>query len=215
MKRTLLLAGVIVFFSLLGFAMRVIGEDRPAGPGVFMRGSADSSHESEYAQSEGGTMRSHMQGHEHQGESKKEGEEHGEHSHMEDMAEVREWLKEELGDRYDDPVPDVTEEQRAIGKRLYGMHCASCHGESGRGDGPAAAALPLRPSDFTDPEHSSFYSGQGRLYIIQKGIRGTTMPGWESTMSENEIHSVYGYVRSLMASEKPEHSHEEHGEHHH
>lgn len=134
-------------------------------------------------------------------------QEHGEHSHasgghMQHMNEVREWLKKELGEKYDKPVPQATEEQLAMGKEIYTRICASCHGESGKGDGPAAAALEQKPADFTDPAHSKYYSDQGRIYIIKKGIQGTPMVGWERTLNEQEIQSVYAYVRSLRISEE-------------
>ena len=35
------------------------------------------------------------------------------------------------------------------GKREYESHCATCHGVSGKGDGPRAAVLPIRPADLT------------------------------------------------------------------
>ena len=35
------------------------------------------------------------------------------------------------------------------GATLFRSHCASCHGVNGRGDGPMAAELRLRPSDLT------------------------------------------------------------------
>jgi mono/diheme cytochrome c family protein len=35
------------------------------------------------------------------------------------------------------------------GELLYLRYCAACHGESGRGDGPAGAALCPKPSDLT------------------------------------------------------------------
>ncbi|MFN3642106.1 MAG: c-type cytochrome [Gemmobacter sp.] len=35
------------------------------------------------------------------------------------------------------------------GKDLYATYCAGCHGDSGRGDGPAAAGLAARPADLT------------------------------------------------------------------
>ena len=42
------------------------------------------------------------------------------------------------------PMPDV-----ASGKQTYREYCASCHGEDGRGMGPAASALKAPPSDLT------------------------------------------------------------------
>jgi mono/diheme cytochrome c family protein len=37
----------------------------------------------------------------------------------------------------------------AQGKTLYGEYCASCHGANGKGDGPEAAALAVKPGDLT------------------------------------------------------------------
>ncbi|MCS7041836.1 MAG: cytochrome c [Bryobacteraceae bacterium] len=45
-----------------------------------------------------------------------------------------------------------TAEQRASslsGRELYVAYCASCHGMEGRGDGPAAEAMRMRPTDLT------------------------------------------------------------------
>ena len=38
---------------------------------------------------------------------------------------------------------------RGLGLNLYIDHCASCHGRSGRGDGPFAEDMTVRPSDLT------------------------------------------------------------------
>ena len=35
------------------------------------------------------------------------------------------------------------------GEKLYAEFCASCHGASGRGDGPDAASIGKRPADLT------------------------------------------------------------------
>jgi len=37
----------------------------------------------------------------------------------------------------------------ASGKEMYTSYCASCHGAAGKGDGPAASALKVPPSDLT------------------------------------------------------------------
>ena len=37
----------------------------------------------------------------------------------------------------------------ALGKQDFGTYCASCHGESGRGDGPVAEFLALEAADLT------------------------------------------------------------------
>lgn len=35
------------------------------------------------------------------------------------------------------------------GKNEYQSNCAACHGKSGKGDGPKAASLPVRPANLT------------------------------------------------------------------
>ena len=37
----------------------------------------------------------------------------------------------------------------ASGAETYAAYCASCHGADGKGDGPAAPALKVRPPDLT------------------------------------------------------------------
>jgi mono/diheme cytochrome c family protein len=48
------------------------------------------------------------------------------------------------------PIPDrrPDAERLALGRRLYPVHCASCHGTGGDGRGPAAALLLRPPRDF-------------------------------------------------------------------
>ena len=38
---------------------------------------------------------------------------------------------------------------KVYGLNLFAEHCASCHGTSGRGDGPRAEELTVRPRDLT------------------------------------------------------------------
>jgi len=44
---------------------------------------------------------------------------------------------------------DHTKADSAAGKITYQKHCAACHGESGKGDGPVASALKPAPTDLT------------------------------------------------------------------
>ena len=43
-------------------------------------------------------------------------------------------------------------EEQNEGKRMYQTYCTGCHGSSGKGDGPAAKTLPVRPADHTRAE---------------------------------------------------------------
>jgi mono/diheme cytochrome c family protein len=49
-----------------------------------------------------------------------------------------------LANKVQTEMPNV-----ASGKQTYREYCASCHGEDGRGMGPAASALKTPPSDLT------------------------------------------------------------------
>ncbi|MFQ5770502.1 MAG: c-type cytochrome [bacterium] len=113
-------------------------------------------------------------------------------------VEVREKIKQVLGDKYHLLVAAATEQQLKRGRKLYVKLCASCHGGRGQGSGKIAQELIGNPSNFTDSAQSSFYSEQGRLYIIRKGVAGTPMIGWENVLTEDDILAVYLYVRALI-----------------
>ncbi|MGJ8653173.1 MAG: heavy metal-binding domain-containing protein [Opitutaceae bacterium] len=142
----------------------------------------------------------------HEGESEghhdhaEAGHGHADGGHMQHMDVVRASLKAELKERYDVPVPAMSEAVIAQGKEIYGRTCVTCHGVSGKGDGPASMAFAQKPADFTDPAHSSYYSDQGRIHIIKNGVVGTPMTGWKSILKEDEVQAVYGYVRSLRTT---------------
>ena len=68
--------------------------------------------------------------------------------------------------------------------RLYAENCALCHGAGGKGDGPAAAGLPVRPADLTAPHlfahirqaTSSGGSANGRDNGVMPGFAGIMSP---------------------------------------
>lgn len=151
--------------------------------------------------------------HQHNGGTEGHSHSSGMDNHMDHMNDVRSWLQRELGDKYDADVPVSTHVEVEAGKTVFLKVCQSCHGESGKGDGPAAAGLDPKPADFTDPSHSKFYSDMGRLHIIKKGIKGTVMVGWENILSETEINNVYDYIRSLR-NDGTNSVHEEHNHSH-
>ncbi|TMA80656.1 MAG: cytochrome c, partial [Deltaproteobacteria bacterium] len=41
-------------------------------------------------------------------------------------------------------------QDQAEAKKLYATYCSSCHGDNGKGDGPASKSLPVKPGDHTN-----------------------------------------------------------------
>ncbi|HEY7711045.1 MAG TPA: CopD family protein [Candidatus Entotheonella sp.] len=93
------------------------------------------------------------------------------------------------------PVP----RQAAVVKRgagLFQTHCAVCHGEAGRGDGPGAAGLNPKPADLT-AEHVDDHTDGDIFWWLNYGIAGTAMPSFDTTLSDVERWELIHYIRSL------------------
>ena len=90
------------------------------------------------------------------------------------------------------------------GKKLYGQFCASCHGQSGKGDGAAAAALNPKPRDHTDKEYMSKMSDDEMLKVIKNGGasvgKSPLMPPWGASLKDEQIQDIIVYIRSLCCT---------------
>ncbi|GDX79703.1 hypothetical protein LBMAG42_15140 [Deltaproteobacteria bacterium] len=62
----------------------------------------------------------------------------------------------------------------AAGKAQWSK-CATCHGETGAGDGIAGGALPQKPAQFTWNERWDATTVGVKHWIILNGIQGTSM----------------------------------------
>lgn len=92
----------------------------------------------------------------------------------------------------------------ARGKALYGkMQCATCHGEGGNGDGPAAKALRddwgnrITPANFARGELKGGCGGATIYRAISTGLGGTPMPSFGGAMTPAERWDLAHYVLSL------------------
>ena len=96
---------------------------------------------------------------------------------------------------------------------LYAEHCASCHGDAGRGDGPAAASLRRPPTDLTryaEANGGVFPAEQMRTVVDGRGVGAhgsVEMPVWGSVFkttagseaaARSRIDAILIYVRSLQ-----------------
>ncbi|MES2226777.1 MAG: cytochrome c/FTR1 family iron permease [Pseudomonadota bacterium] len=68
----------------------------------------------------------------------------------------------------------------AAAAAVYQTQCASCHGATGTGDGPAGLRLDPRPVAFTDKERARERSAFALYQAVSQGIEGTAMPSFSS-----------------------------------
>src|SRR5574341_2233906 len=87
----------------------------------------------------------------------------------------------------------------AKGKEKFNQICASCHGPTGHGDGPAAAALDPKPRDLSDPKYVSTLTDEHMFKTDKEGGaavgRSALMPAWGSVLSDADIWNVIAYIR--------------------
>lgn len=94
--------------------------------------------------------------------------------------------------------PSATDEASiGRGQAIYTQHCATCHGESGMGDGPAGASLDPPASPIA---HTSQMLADDYLFwrLSEGGLSfKTAMPAWKDILDENQRWDVLHYVRAL------------------
>ena len=91
----------------------------------------------------------------------------------------------------------------ARAQKLFVTWCSGCHGERGRGDGPAAAVVVPKPRNFTRDKFKirstptgSPPTRQDLLATVERGLPGTAMPSFKF-LSEEERGLIVDHVRSL------------------
>ena len=88
-------------------------------------------------------------------------------------------------------VPDLSK-----GAALYQQACASCHGATGGGDGPAAKGLDPEPIAFTDAERANARSLMALYQVISQGVEGTSMASY-ATLSEEDRWALAFFTGGL------------------
>jgi len=103
-------------------------------------------------------------------------------------------------------------ENLVLGQAVYQQRCVQCHGDSGDGNGPAAASMYPRPRDyrkglfkFTSTPYGARPLRADLERTLRVGVRGTSMPEFK-LLPKAEIDAVVDYV--LMLSRRGEYEEE-------
>jgi len=82
------------------------------------------------------------------------------------------------------------------GALLYANQCASCHGASGAGDGPASVGMVPPPVNFTDKDRYRQRTLYGLYNTMTQGVEGTGMMAYRQ-LTDEDRWSLAFYVGSL------------------
>ena len=89
------------------------------------------------------------------------------------------------------------------GSFVFAAYCASCHGDSGQGDGPMAPRLMrdfgVRPANLSLPSWQKSRSDAELVRIIRQGgkaiHRPAFMPAWSSTLDTQQTRDLVAFIR--------------------
>lgn len=90
----------------------------------------------------------------------------------------------------------------AAGKQVFMQICTPCHGQEGKGDGPASVALDPKPRNLTEPGYMAGLNDRYLFELISRGGvavgKSPLMPA-QAGLAAQDITNVIAFVRSLSA----------------
>ena len=86
-------------------------------------------------------------------------------------------------------------------KEVFKSRCAPCHGDSGKGDGPGAAALTPKPHDYTNAAWQDSVKDEDiKKTILYGGAtvgKSPAMPANQDLDGKPELDALVTYIRSF------------------
>jgi mono/diheme cytochrome c family protein len=113
-------------------------------------------------------------------------------------AQTPNWVAPKDADAVKNPVTQ-TAPLLADAKVLYTSNCGPCHGEKGKGDGPAAQGLTPKPADHTSSAVQSESDGS-LFWKLSEGRK--PMPAYKKVFTDQQRWELILYIRSLAKTGK-------------
>jgi mono/diheme cytochrome c family protein len=117
-------------------------------------------------------------------------------------AETRKWTAPDEDKARVNPV-EATPAALLKGRALYQKHCASCHGDKGKGDGPAESYEAEPATDLTDSALQERLTDGEILWKITTGLKSGTdviMPSIAQRVpAEEDRWKLVHFMRTLAA----------------
>lgn len=112
---------------------------------------------------------------------------------------------------FENPIP-ATRESVEIGNAVYTVNCVVCHGQAGRGDGPAAKTLSEEPFNFTDKNAMARVTDGDLFLLMSEGVSEEgaeegaplIMPAWKDVLTEEQRWHIVNFLRTFSGEVKLE-----------
>ncbi len=109
------------------------------------------------------------------------------------FVDQEKWVVPEKEKKMKNPI-EASKENLNEAKVLYNVHCKSCHGTKGLGDGPKAKNL---KGDLGDFSSVTFHAQtDGELFYKTK-VGRADMPGYAKKLNDEQIWLTVIYMRAL------------------
>ena len=100
-------------------------------------------------------------------------------------------------------APPSSPDSIAKGKEVFtgAGNCVSCHGQEGKGDGAAGAALDPKPRNLHAKDEYKYGTTDHAVYrTVFYGVEGTGMAPLEGVLTPEQIWNVVHYVQTLQGA---------------
>jgi cytochrome c oxidase cbb3-type subunit 3 len=102
------------------------------------------------------------------------------------------------------PVLAGLSESERRGEQLFQQNCAFCHAADGTARNWIGSFMEPHPRDLTSSKAMAGMTRARLRKVIHEGLPGTSMPAWQSVLSEQQMDDVIAYVGRAFHPLSPE-----------